>query len=511
MSRLRKWTGTPRPPKYALGVAGLLVVACACGVGFSAKMPALPKRDQAKTGQRPNVVLIVMDTVRADHTSVYGYDRDTTPFLRELAKEATLYTRAFAVSDFTLPTHASMFTGLYPRTHGAYYAPPNYPNGLPLSQRFTTMAEVLQANGYRAAGIVANAGYLSTSMGFSQGFELFDSRLPERVAAPSRSPYLRRRVHELLDRFVSTADFEPTTRRAQEINHEAETFLNQVDGPFFLFLNYMDAHNPYAPPSPFDRQYPCSYPTIERAERARAAMEPVLTGKRDLLPEERTCIASGYDGAITYLDSQIRELIGSLRKRGLYENTLLMITSDHGEALGTRNQLGHGGVSVYQNEVNIPLLVKYPGVNPEARVNAEASQVDLLPTVLEAASIAEPAGLQGISLRKIEKDTSRFIVSVSYPEPWLSALNRQYARVEMAVIRGDEKLIESSLGKRELFDLSRDINEEHNLYKENDPGVLALSRMLQDWMRTVPPAASEKHGSIDSSTVERLKSLGYAQ
>jgi arylsulfatase A-like enzyme len=262
------------------GVAGLLVVACACGAGFSAKMPALPKRDQAKTGQRPNVVLIVMDTVRADHTSVYGYDRDTTPFLRELAKEATLYTRAFAVSDFTLPTHASMFTGLYPRTHGAYYAPPNYPNGLPLSQRFTTMAEVLQANGYRAAGIVANAGYLSTSMGFSQGFELFDSRLPERVAAPSRSPYLRRRVHELLDRFVSTADFEPTTRRAQEINHEAETFLNQVDGPFFLFLNYMDAHNPYAPPPPFDRQYPCSYPTIERAERARAAMEPVLTGKR---------------------------------------------------------------------------------------------------------------------------------------------------------------------------------------------------------------------------------------
>jgi len=251
-----------------------------------------------------------------------------------------------------------MFTGLYPRTHGAYYAPPNYPNGLPLSQRFTTMAEVLQANGYRAAGIVANAGYLSTSMGFGQGFELFDSRLPERVAAPSRSPYLRRRVHELLDRFVSTADFEPTTRRAQEINHEAETFLNQVDGPFFLFLNYMDAHNPYAPPPPFDRQYPCSYPTIERAERARAAMEPVLTGKRDLLPEERTCIASGYDGAITYLDSQIRELIGSLRKRGLYENTLLMITSDHGEALGTRNQLGHGGVSVYQNEVNIPLLVK---------------------------------------------------------------------------------------------------------------------------------------------------------
>jgi arylsulfatase A-like enzyme len=240
-------------------------------------------------------------------------------------------------------------------------------------------------------------------------------------------------------------------------------------------------------------------------------MNEVLSGKRDLKPEEQTCLASGYDGGIAYLDSQIRELVGSLRSRGLYDNTLLIITGDHGEALGQRNQIGHGGISVYQNEVGVPLLVKYPGMHAGSQVDAVASQVDFLSTVLDVASIPEPAGLQGISLRKLDRDPSRFVVSVSYPHPWLVGLNRQYDRVEQALVFGDKKLVQSNTGKQELFNLSSDAKEEHNLYREGPSETNELAEMLQSWVRHIPALIPEDRGAPDRSTVERLKSLGYAQ
>ena len=501
------------PYDYALGVIALLSVTYATGMAINPDSPKLPPRAVVASKQRPNIVLIVMDTVRADHASLYGYERDTTPFLRELAKQSTLYERAFAVSDFTLPTHASMFTGLYPRTHGAYFAPPNYPKGRPLSQGFTTIAEILHANGYRTAGIVANAGYLAPEMGFAQGFELYDSRIPVHAAIWTQTHYLRRSVRYLLNRFTSTADFEVRARRGDEINREAYHVLDQIDSPFFLFVNYMDAHSPYVPPSPFDERYPCPDPAIRslnRAGRVSRAAE-VLSGQRDLETEERACLTSAYDGGIAYVDSQIGELVESLRARGLFDNMLLIVTSDHGEALGRRKQIGHGGISVYQNEIGIPLLVKYPGFNSEARVDTNVSQVDLVPTVLAAASIPDPPGLQGVNLARLDRANARFLVSVSYPDPWLIRVNRQYDRTEHAILFEDKKLVEYTSNKKELFDLARDLNEEHNLYREGDKDVLSLSSMLDQWKRSVPLAVPADRGVTDRSTVEKLKSLGYAQ
>jgi arylsulfatase A-like enzyme len=211
------------------------------------------------------------------------------------------------------------------------------------------------------------------------------------------------------------------------------------------------------------------------------------------------------------MDSQIRELVRSLRARGLYDNSLLIITSDHGEALGRRNQLRHAGISAYQNEIGVPLLVKYPGAKSGGTVNADAAQVDLLPTVLDVLSIVEPPGLQGISLRTLEREPSRFVVSVSYPHQALVDLNPKYARTETAVILGDKKLIESSSGERELFDLSRDRDEDHNLYHEDPSDTLSLTHMLDQWIHDTPAAAAEDLGAVDRNTVERLKSLGYAQ
>jgi arylsulfatase A-like enzyme len=139
------------------------------------------------------------------------------------------------------------------------------------------------------------------------------------------------------------------------------------------------------------------------------------------------------------------------------------------------------------------------------------SQVDIMPTTLDVASIPPPTGLQGTSLRKLEESPPRFLVSESYPRQWLVGLNRQYGRVEQALIFENRKLVESTSGKRELYDLSHDANEEHNLYQDGDPTTLVLSEMLQQWAHKIPAGAFEDRGSTDRNTIQRLKSLGYAQ
>ncbi len=511
------WFGKRRLPilavpiNYTAAMAGLFLVACGAGWALSAGPPKLPPRKSVASGQRPNVVLIVMDTVRADHTSLYGYERDTTPFLRELAKEATVYRNAVAVSDFTLPMHASMFTGLYPRTHGAHFAPPIYQ---PLPEHFTTMAEVLRANDYRTMAVVANSGYLSSSFGLAQGFEVFDRRASVPVDSSVHDyPHLRRTVATLLEPVLSMMEAELVTRRADEITGEANLLLDQVGAatPYFLFVNYMDAHSPYVPPEPFRSAYPCSDPTVARWKATKRIRHDLVSGKRAITSEEQQCLEAYYDGGIQYIDAQLRSLTAALKARGDWETTMLIVTGDHGEAFGRRDHVGHGGVSVYQEEIGIPLLVKYPGGNPSLRIDDYASQVDLLPTVLDVVGISPLSRLAGVSLRSGTGRSRRAVVSVSYPDEWLSSQNPSFRRTEEALLFEGKKLVVSNIGKRELFDLSQDRSEEHNLYQDGDPQVAALTAMLEQWKRAFPAGQSARTLSRDHATMERLKSLGYAQ
>ncbi len=500
----------PTAPRLALYAAGMACLAGAAGWTLSPGNLNLPSA-QTRSLQSPNVILIVMDTVRADHTSLYGYPRDTTPFLREFAKESAVYANTIAVSDMTLPTHASIFTGLYPRTHGAHFLPPAMPTGRPLDGRFITMAETLRGRGYRTMAVVANSAYLAPEFGLNQGFEVFDWRRPVAPNVSTWHPYLTNTVSRWIDRHISRLDLDLSVRRAGEINNAVDHLLDQTnrETPYFLFINYMDAHTPYSPPEPFRSAVPCEEPAAASYAGLQKIVDDVVGGKRQITAREQQCLTSQYDGSIAFMDSEMNRLAASLKARGQYENTLLVITSDHGESLGTRGHMGHGGLSVYQEQIGVPLVVKYPGNNPPAVVDALASQLDLLPTVLGVAAIATPSGLPGMDLRKLQGD-SRTIVSISYPGERFAKLNSQLRRTEEALFYGGKKLVVSNLGKKEIFDLSHDRGEQNNLYRDGDPAAATLAAMFGEWNRSIPldtrivPAGTR-------GNVERLKSLGYVQ
>lgn len=476
-------------------------------------IPAEPTR-AAVSGQParlPNLILITMDTVRADHLSVYGYARDTTPNLRDFARSATRYTRAIAASDFTLPSHASIFTGRYPSWHGAQYSPPDYPLGRPLPPEYTTLAEVLREHGYRTAAYVANYGYLSPSLGLAKGFDLYDARGPVRLASEERPFYLREGARKLLHLAINTDGFYSESRRAGDIDQLAFARLEQAKrgGPLFLFLNYMDAHVPYVPPAPFDNLYPTRDPRFS-PPRYESVWREVNSGRRGLTPSERDHLISQYDGGIAYADQQIGKLLGQLRLMGLYDNTAVVITSDHGESFGEHGLLQHALGSVYQELVYVPLLIKYPAQNEPQELNQLASHVDLMPTLLDIAGIVAPSGVQGRTLRSLPSKTSGPVYSESTSITTLYDVNPRFRGVRRALFVGPSKLITWTAGAPELYDLSVDPGETHNLYQSGAADARELLSTMAGWTKTMP-ANVTRPGKLDKSSVERLKSLGYVQ
>ena len=466
--------------------------------------------------KKPNILLVVMDTVRADHVSVYGYARETTPYLREFAREATVYERAIACDGFTLPTHASMFTGVYPGWHGATVTP-QYPYGSPLPQRSQTLASVLRANGYWTAEAVANYGYLGTALGLTQGFTLTQARRAMPLSDSSRPFYLRESVKKLLAAAGNTTAFDQYRLLATDINRHALSMIEQSRNPqvpFFLFLNYMDAHVPYIPPSPFRTRFSDtdrnSKPVVEETYEAYTAIkDAVNSGKRSLNENEKRYMMSQYDAGIAFMDSAVGDLLKRLRELGLYDNTLVIITSDHGEAFGEHNRREHGIGSAYQDQVHIPLLVKYPGQHEAHRSDTLVSQVDFMPTVLDVSGVAVPPGLQGESFRSPRRDDSAAVFTDSSTIGYQQAYPRLRG-VRRAVFSGPLKLIVWTAGDPEFYDLNADPGELNNLYRPGDPRAAPLMARLNAWIATIPRKPSQSR-PIDKDTLQKLRSLGYVQ
>ncbi len=496
------------PAGRRLGIGFALAVLVLSGL--PKQQPLLSPRagpQPAPPARAPNVLLVTMDTVRADHLSVYGYSRDTTPSLRRFATEATLFRNAISTSDITLSSHASIFTGLAARMHGAHMtATSEAGNGL--APRFRTMAEILLDAGYATAAVVANRAMLTHDYGMDQGFEDTRQVKPVTFFYGAKPYYLRQMLRDVLSRFAPPWQAQRRLSTAGDINREAFAALERTCGagrPWFLFLNYMDAHQPYAPPPPFSNLFPGSGEGDPRRDYM-AEYDQILAGRRSLSENERRYLISQYDGGIAYEDRCLGLLLAHLRDIGAYENTLIIITSDHGEAFGEKGFVSHG-VSVYQDQVRVPLLIKYPGSRAAAVVEDLVSGVDLLPTVLSAASLPVPPGLPGSDLRATTPPAGRTVISESYPSRRLCRLNPQLCRVERALFSGAEKLIVSSAGKRELYDTARDPGEQNNLY-----GTAAgpLETALAGWLRHTPDGMG-RAADLTAESVNSLKSLGYLQ
>lgn len=469
------------------------------------------KSSSLSTGN-PNVILITMDTVRSDHLSLYGYERDTTPNIRKLTKEATLYTRAISAGDMTLPSHASIFTGMYARQHGTHYDPwSGHPGGRALPDKFHTIAEILSEAGYLTSSIVANYAFLTNDFGFNQGFQYYDQRMPIIFLGQTRAFYIRQGIRNILIHFASTPTFDRLYRTAEEINKEVFNILNNVqkdDKPFFVFINYMDAHEPYLPPTPFDTLYPGKDEKFT-SDYYRSMEKEVMQLKRKATENERNHLISQYDGGIAYIDLHIGKLIGKLKELSLYENTLIIITSDHGETFGERNLVGHG-VSVYQDQIHIPLIIKYPNIDKADVVDELVSSIDIMPTILEVLGHDISEDVQGKSLVKIDPWQPREVISESFPYGGWIDWHPRFDRVERAIFSGSYKFISSTDGKKELYDLEKDPNEKKNLYNANDNKSIALETKLVQWLKDV----KEESGSaakLSKEALGRLKALGYVQ
>jgi arylsulfatase A-like enzyme len=501
------WTGRRQFPWGAGAVLSVVVLG-------SAPLLSMRRPDvtwEAKQGAPgPNVILIVLDTVRADHLRLYGYSRATTPHLEQFARDAVQFRRAVATSDVTLSSHASLFTGLYSLDHGAHLAPDAPLLGHPLDSRFETLAERLASRGYATAAVVANYGYLGPEFGLMQGIQHVNSLAPVLLADRAREHYLREGVRRMLGPVLGEREFFQQSRRAEEINRDAFQILENVaalHGPFFLFLNYMDAHSPYLPPAPYDRRFPGLDPRFTH-ERFNRMLTEVMPQRRSVTEAERRHIDSQYDGALAYLDAQLGALFDRLRRMGLYRDSMVVVTADHGEALGDRDLLEHAGVSVYQDQVGIPLLVKYPQNGLTGVVERTVSLVDIMPTVLEAAGIPAPDGIAGVSL---SADMQRPVFAESYPSNELSALHPRFRRIERTVCAGDLKFVRSSTGKRELFDLRQDAGESKNLVNDRQEDAARLERILLEWARPPASVPGKSTPSSRRETLERLRSLGYVQ
>jgi arylsulfatase A-like enzyme len=440
-----------------------------------------------------NVVLIVLDTVRADHLSLYGYARDTTPNLTRLAEQGVLFERARSTAPWTLPSHASLFTGRWPHELDVERLGR-------LDTRCTTLSEFLGAQGYATAGFVANPLLCGNKSGLARGFDHYSDypvNLAEVFRASSFGWVLSRLgarvVGELRWCFTSdargTISLDFVRKNARAVNREFLDWLsNNGDRPFFAFLNYFDAHDPYLTPEGATSQ--CAAVPNSRSDFAMLRDWQRLD-KDTLAPKDIQLARDAYDNCIASLDHEIGQLIDELQTRGPLEKTLLILTSDHGEQFGEHRTFGHG-LSLYEPEVHVPLLMIAPASVPRGRVVGQAVSLRNVPaTIVDFLGLKSVSPIPGISLSAAWQERPAHSVSLR-----LAPMSELNARIEdvpvprnapaldgpvRAILSDGTVYIHHGSGAEELYDLDSDPTESYDLGDTQGAGpMLERCRKLLD-------------------------------
>ncbi len=443
---------------------------CLTASALAATSPNLP----------PNIVLITLDTTRADWMGFLGSKRGLTPNLDALALQSAVFTRAYSQVPLTPPSHATILTGTYPQFHQVIDF------GLPLAANLPYAPEILRAHGYHTAAFIASIalspdpGYAS---GFDRGFETYDADFQ------SEGP--------------GTDRYRTVQRRGDEVVAHAQAWLDKrPDGPFFIWVHLYDAHDPYDPPEPYKSRY----------------------------------ASAPYDGAIAYEDAAVGKLIGQLKLRGLYDGAIIAVMADHGESLGAHGEATHG-IFLYDETVQVPLLIKLPiklptelpidssiktpAKSPATPAHADAGKriesrvelVDVLPTLLQAARIEIPKEIQGESLLALVRDAAEGDPTV---EGWRD--RAAYAQSESPRIRygwsaeqslRTGKYLYIQAPRRELYDQSSDPNDDHNLASSSTAVADTLASQLQAFRQKTASQREAPKAALDPAAEEKLGALGY--
>ena len=467
-------------PRWRLGATLALIITLVLISGFRLhRMHDLineaPGTQLTAPAGTPNLLLITLDTVGAQHMETYGYERKTMPSLDRFAQdEATIYTRARSTSPFTLASHGSIFTGLFPSEHGATRP---YLEARPMRTDVATLPERLQRGGYQTAGIIANVGYLVPRFGFDRGFEHFDYR---------RGGILNE--HRTLAQLAGKQLFagHAKGRTATKITGAAIDWLAEERDhrPFFLMLNYMDAHEPYQPPAPFNLAFD-----------ERQPIDDLNT------PTEIHSLL--YDRELLYLDSQLERLFAALKEQELFDNTAIIVTSDHGEALGGHGLKDHCW-NLYDDVVHVPLIVKPAGGRVIERITDVFNGAQVFDLCFEL------TGLQADELSRDPRMMAEWhpwkTLSTEILE-WAERTEVDPTRSLLAWYEDGVKYIVSSLGEVEAYHMEQDPNELNPLPLSAERKAEVYQWAVDWWGEHQAPETGEE--GMNDDAADLLRALGY--
>ena len=501
-----EWRRAFRPRAIAALTAGFAAV---CGASIGCGGAGRPAQDL-----RPNVVLISVDTLRADRLGSYGNPRSPSPHLDELARNGVLFEDAYSHSAWTLPAHVSALTGLDPFAHGVVTEDDR------LGDEFVTLAEMLRDAGFWTGAWVGTPpfGFVGARYGLDQGFESY-----------RHDPHPRRFGGSLVARLASRALDENILGRLGAGSHLTNSVLTWLGGarhePFFLFVHYYDVHSkfaglPYEAPQPFRDRY-CPQPDdgyrgCRDGLCATHRLNAMATGQQprpDAAELERLrCL---YDGGVAYVDQEIGRILEALEREQLADRTLVIVTSDHGEAFFEHGMPLH--VTLHEEILRVPMIVRLPGGVAGKRVRGAVRLIDLAPTILDVTGIDPVSPLQGVSLANVLR---------SWPDtparvPVLAADHRSDS---VALVRGNEKYLRNGNARRlrplpaiERYDLASDPGEQWNRAPRDPPEKLAeldetlarLTRSSKALHRALADASAPEPVALDADERELLRALGY--
>ncbi len=414
-----------------------------------AVLSLLPCLGPAQQAPRPSVILITVDTLRADRISPYGYTNGKTPNMQEFSQESALFENTFVQTPITLPSHASILTGTYPMYHKLQDVVGRLRDGVP------TLASVLKTAGY-STGAAVGSTVLSSQWKLNPGFDMYDD-------------------HFNISEGLRQVDFDRVERSADDVLAPAVAWLQATTRrPLFLWIHFYDPHDPYTPPPPFSTEF-----------KSRP-----------------------YDGEIAYVDATLGKLFNSLKKLGLYDNSLIVLTSDHGESLGEHQELHHA-YYIYDASLKVPLMIRFPGARFKGtRLPNNVRSVDIAPTILQFLKIAIPTSMQGESLLAMAAGKRPNVDLPVYAETYYPKVHFGWSPLFGYVV-GHSKFIEAP--QREYYDLGTDRGEITNTYSTNQALAQRLRTELFAFQQkyTFKGQQAEKSFQADPDTVARLKSLGY--
>jgi len=457
-------------------------------VDFDGYRTTGPRTDAPAGGL--NVLFISIDTLRSDHLGCYGYGRNTSPHIDALAARGVRLENHIASAPSTLPSHASMMTSLYPSAHGAEVRTKRS-----LGDEVLTLAEALQREGYRTAAFTGG-GQLNRSYHLDQGFDVYSDRGGG--------------VGPVVNRTIQWLDAGEDGGR-----------------PFFLFVHTYEPHHPYNPPAPYDSRFTVPEMLAKFGNRVPIdLLEDVKRGERVLRPGELEHIEALYDGEIRYTDDHLERLFESLRDKGLWERTLVIFTSDHGEEFGEHGVVGWHGHTLYDELLLVPLIVRFPGDALAGRVvTAQTRSVDLYPTILDVVGVKPPDRIQGVSILPLLNGREGVppLPAFSQQESWQRERSLRFGGYKL-IVKGDLDLppdplagffifTEKTPENLELYDLGRDPGEHRPLRSRQSVTrtFLREARSTLDENILLSHSFAPGEADVDDALKEQIKALGYIQ